>query len=105
MNDEITEDEELAELAEAERNALSEFATESIVAAHALTQNTKRLFWCAVLNGAGMKEAADQAGIDDVMIATHLMIQLLEIDYVMGMHYLETNETPGTFTQDRKLKQ
>lgn len=94
MNDEIEAEEELSDL-----------AAETILAAHVLPQNTKRLFWDAVLKGASMKEAADQAAIDNAMIATHLMIQLLEIDYVMGMHYLETHETPGTYTQNRNLKQ
>ncbi len=105
MNDEITEDEELAELAEAERNSLAGLAGETILDACALPQNTKRIFWHAVLNGATMKEAAEQAAIDNAMIATHLMIQLLEIDQVMGMHYIETHETPGTYTQNRKLEQ
>jgi len=83
---------------------LADIAVDAILGAQALPRETKRLFWGAVLKGATLGDAKDQAGIENTMVATHLMIQLLEIDYVMGLHNWETNGSPGSFEQFLKVK-
>jgi hypothetical protein len=73
---------------------LSAKITGTMLAAYNLPRDTKRDFWRAIMNDATMTDAMKQTGIKDDQLAAYLMIQFLEVDYVIGTHLWETDEAP-----------
>lgn len=62
----------------------NELKAQYVEAARALPIETKRRFWAAMLNGASLGEARDLVGIEDVMVAGELVVDLMNAAEVAG---------------------